>query len=298
MNVRLFYPLALAAAMAALLSACNSGSPQDHAVNAGADSLSVKPGESGQLLNVQGKLFSIPSPVQAALLIKKADLPYRQSLPLATDSVQRFTSKDKRALALGMLGADLAYRTVYKDGQAAIKTLKAIEQVSSQLNLSNAFDKELVDAFKRNLSSEDSLLRFSGKAYRAADIYLKNDQQEDVSASVLAGGWIESLFLSLGDATDKLDPKVATRLAEQKNTLGNLIALLSQANTQPELVKQLQGLKTVLDGVKTTYTFVKPTLDVAKKTTYINSATSAEVPPETFNAIVAKVREIRSSIIA
>ncbi len=34
------------------------------------------------------------------------------------------------------------------------------------------------------------------------------------------------------------------------------------------------------------------------QTTYINSATSAEVPPETLNAIVAKVREIRSSIIA
>ena len=187
MSVCKFFPLALAVVLAALLPACNGGSPQDHDVNAGADSLSVNPAMTGQVINVQGKLFSIPSPVQAALLIKKADLPYRQDLPLATDDMQRFTSKEKRALALGMLGADLAYRTVFKDGQSAIKTLKAIEQISSQLNLSNAFDKELVDGFKRNLGSEDSLLRFSGKAYRAADTYLKNDKQEDVSASVLAG---------------------------------------------------------------------------------------------------------------
>lgn len=297
MSVCKFLTLALAVTLVALLPACN-GPAGEPSVNADADSLSVKPNSNGQLLNVQGKLFSIPSPVQTALLIKKANLPYRQMLPLNTDSLQRFTSKEKRALALGMYGADLAYRTVYKDGQAAIRSLKAIEQLSNQLNLGNAFDKDLMEGFIRNLSVEDSLLRFSGKAYRSADRYLKTDKQEDVSASVLAGGWVEGLYLSLGDATDKLDPKVATRLAEQQNTLTNLIGLLVQADTQPALVKQLQELKSALGGVKVTYVFVKPTLDVAKKTTYINSATSAEVPPETLQAIITKIREIRSSIIA
>lgn len=297
MSVCKFLTLALAVTLVALLPACN-GPAGEPSVNADADSLSVKPNSNGQLLNVQGKLFSIPSPVQTALLIKKANLPYRQMLPLNTDSLQRFTSKEKRALALGMYGADLAYRTVYKDGQAAIRSLKAIEQLSNQLNLGNAFDKDLMEGFIRNLSVEDSLLRFSGKAYRSADRYLKTDKQEDVSASVLAGGWVEGLYLSLGDATDKLDPKVATRLAEQQNTLTNLIGLLVQADTQPALVKQLQELKAALEGVKVTYVFVKPTLDVAKKTTYINSATSAEVPPETLQAIITKIREIRSSIIA
>ncbi|MBK9422478.1 MAG: hypothetical protein IPN44_15760 [Flavobacteriales bacterium] len=297
MSVCKFLTLALAVTLVALLPACN-GPAGEPSVNADADSLSVKPNSNGQLLNVQGKLFSIPSPVQTALLIKKANLPYRQMLPLNTDSLQRFTSKEKRALALGMYGADLAYRTVYKDGQAAIRSLKAIEQLSNQLNLGNAFDKDLMEGFIRNLSVEDSLLRFSGKAYRSADRYLKTDKQEDVSASVLAGGWVEGLYLSLGDATDKLDPKVATRLAEQQNTLTNLIGLLVQADTQPALVKQLQELKAALGGVKVTYVFVKPTLDVAKKTTYINSATSAEVPPETLQAIITKIREIRSSIIA
>ncbi|MGV9011198.1 MAG: hypothetical protein ACOH13_01255 [Flavobacteriales bacterium] len=297
MSVCKFSTLALAATLVVLLPACN-GPAGEHSVNADADSLSVKPNSNGQLLNVQGKLFSIPSPVQTALLIKKANLPYRQMLPLNTDSLQRFTSKEKRALALGMYGADLAYRTVYKDGQAAIKSLKAIEQLSNQLNLGNAFDKDLMEGFIRNLSVEDSLLRFSGKAYRSADRYLKTDKQEDVSASVLAGGWVEGLYLSLGDATDKLDPKVATRLAEQQNTLTNLIGLLVQAKTQPALVKQLEELKAALVDVKVTYVFVKPTLDVAKKTTYINSATSAEVPPETLQAIITKIREIRSSIIA
>lgn len=297
MSVCKFLTLALAVTLVALLPACN-GPAGEPSVNADADSLSVKPNSNGQLLNVQGKLFSIPSPVQTALLIKKANLPYRQMLPLNTDSLQRFTSKEKRALALGMYGADLAYRTVYKDGQAAIRSLKAIEQISNQLNLGNAFDKDLMEGFIRNLSVEDSLLRFSGKAYRSADRYLKTDKQEDVSASVLAGGWVEGLYLSLGDATDKLDPKVATRLAEQQNTLTNLIGLLVQADTQPALVKQLQELKAALGGVKVTYVFVKPTLDVAKKTTYINSATSAEVPPETLQAIITKIREIRSSIIA
>lgn len=287
----------MAALLAAMLPACSGGQPE-RTVNPGADSLNTGEGNNAPVLNVDGKLFSIPSPVQTALLIKKANMPYRKDLPLSTDSISRFVTKEKRALALGMCGADLAYRTVYKDGQAAIRSLKAIEQLSTQLNLGNAFDKELLDGFKRNLASEDSLLRLSGKAYLAADRYLKEDKQEDVSAGVLAGGWIESLYLSLGDANDKLDPMVATRLAEQRYALGNLIALLHQAGTQQELAAKLEDLKTTLDNVKLNYTFVQPTLDAAKKTTYINSVTSAEISQEVLQSIVTKVREIRTSILA
>jgi hypothetical protein len=298
MSLRKLSTLTMAAWLLAILPSCDGGGQQDTGVNPGADTLKTDEGNNTPLLNMNGKLFSIPSPVQTALLIKKAEMPYRKNLPLSTDSLSRFITKEKRALALGMMGADLAYHTVFKDGQAAIKALKAIEQLSVQLNLDKAFDKELVDGFKRNMAFEDSLLRFSGKAYLAADRYLKEDRQEDVSAGVLAGGWIESLYLSLGESTDKLDPMVAQRVAEQRIALTNLIGLLQQAKTQEALVGQLQGLKAELDNVKVTYTFVQPTVDAAKKTTFINSTSSADIPQDALQRIVTKVREIRSSILA
>jgi hypothetical protein len=98
---------------------------------------------------------------------------------------------------LGVYGADLAYVTVHKDGQRAMATMQAIEKLGGKLELTNSFDRALLDRFKTNLGSEDSLLQFSGTAFRAADQYLKNNQRDDVSALVFAGGWVESLYLTI-----------------------------------------------------------------------------------------------------
>ncbi len=296
MTVRYTSKWAAAMTLALLLAACGGGGNTDQ-VTATADTLNAATDGDG-LVKVGDKLFSIPSPVQTALLIRELGLPYNNKLPLATDSLARFTTKEKQALAMGIYGADLAYVTIHKDGQRSLKTLKAIEHLSGQLNLSNAFDKDLMEGFKKNINNEDSLLRFSGKAFRAADMYLKNDQRNDVSAGVLAGGWIEGLYLTLGSTGDKVDPKIAGRIAEQHHTLDNLIALLKEANGSSALVDSLQGLATAYEAVKTEYTFVQPTLDAVNKTTYINSVSKAEVPAEALQTIIRKVRAIRSSIIA
>ena len=295
MMVRNTFNWAAAMTLGLTLFACGSSNetsvqvPQDTLTNAG---------EGDGLVKVGGKLFSIPSPVQTAMLIRQLGLPFDNSLALSTDSVARFVSKEKRALAMGVYGADLAYVTIHKDGQRALKTLKAIEQLSSQLNLSNAFDKGLLDGFKKNINNEDSLLQFTGRAFRAADMYLKNDQQNDVSAAVLAGGWVEGLYLTLGAKGTKVDKKVATRLAEQKHTLDNLVALLEQSGGNPDLIASLKDLASAYGAVKNTYTFAQPTLDAANKTTYINSVTQAEIPEEALQTIIQKVRIIRSSIIS
>ena len=296
MTVRYTSKWAAAMTLGLLLAACGGGGrPEQGKVPT--DTLSTAT-EGDGLVKVGDKLFSIPSPVQTALLIRDLGLPYNNKLAFSSDSIARFTTKEKRALALGVYGADLAYVTIHKDGQRSLKTLKAIEQLSSQLNLSNAFDKDLMDGFKKNVNNEDSLLRFTGKAFRAADMYLKNDQRNDVSAGVLAGGWIEGLYLTLGSTGDKVDPKIVNRIAEQRHTLDNLIALLKQNNNSSALVDSLQGLATAYQAVDLKYTFVQPTLDAANKTTYINSVTKAEVPAAALQTIIRKVRALRSAIIA
>ncbi len=280
-----------------LLTACGGGKADSVPVTTASDTLKTQEAGSG-LVNVGGKLFSIPSPVQTALLIRKLGLPYDAKLTLATDSLARFTTKQQKAMALGIYGADLAYCTVHKDSQRALKGFKAVEVLGGDLNMRNAMDASLLERFQKNLGNEDSLLRLSGASFRAVDRYLKNDQRNDVSARVLAGGWVESLYLTLGNQGSKMDPKVAARVAEQRHSLENLIALLQQAEGPSALVDSLQGLATAFSGVTYTYTFAEPTVDAANKTTYINSASNAVLPAGAMETIIRKVRALRASIIA
>ncbi len=292
---------AVTAAISMLLLACGGGSTATDGQTPQADPLDTVRKTDASLMKIGGKLFSIPSPVQTALLIRKLGLPYQKELPMSNEAVDKMATKAQRALALGAYGADLAYVTVHKDGQRALNTLQTVQKLSGQLELSNAFDQTLLDGFKKSLNNEDSLLRFTGTAFRAADRYLKDNDRNDVSALVLTGGWLEGMFLIMSGPADKMEATLTNRVGEQRRTLENLIALLGDTDTektQGTLIAGLKDLLTAFDGVSTTYTFETPTVDAAHKTTYINSTSTVTMAPEKFKAIGDKVKALRSTLTA
>lgn len=257
--------------------------------------------QNSQLLRVGGRVFSVPSPVQTAIAIRKAGSVYQRDAALKPEMGRSLTGRTEQALALGMYGADLAYATVHGDGQRSLATLQTIEQLSSKLELGNAFDKALLERFKNNMANEDSLLRLSGTAFRAADAYLKTNERDEVSTLVLAGGWLEALHLSLADPKASSTQAIMDRVGEQRTTLDGLLQLLGDNNADARiagLVAGLKELRTEFDAVNSTYTFQEPVTDRAAKTTYINSTSAITIAPERLAAIAAKVAAIRSTLLA
>jgi len=293
--------IALGLSLGLLMVSCG-GPDNDTDANKGADTLSVDttPKET-ELLNVGGQLFSIPSPVQTALAIRKAGLKYQKDLTAPLEKGDAVVGKMAQSVVLGMYGADMAYVTVHKDGQRAMATMQAIEKVGNKLELTNSFDRALLDRFKSNLGSEDSLLQFSGTAFRAADQYLKNNQRDDVSALVLAGGWLESLHLTVSDPAAVKDQTLVNRIGEQKNTLNALVDLVERSDKDKSAATFLTGLKelnALFNSVSSSYTFQEPVTDAAKKITFINSTSTVTIPADQLGAITAKVAALRNMILA
>jgi hypothetical protein len=254
-----------------------------------------------EVLAIGGRVFSIPSPAQTALAIRKAGLAYRKDLTTPLEKADALTGKVAQAAGLGLYGADLAYVTVHRDGQKAMATMQVLEKLSAKLGLSNAFDKSLMERFRGNLGSEDSLLRFSGEAFRAADEYLKTNERDDVSALVLAGGWVGSLYLVLEDPASIKNQTLANRIGDQKNTLAGLIDLLERTDkdgSAADLITALKGLRGDFDAITIDYQYAEPVTDAAARTTYINSTSTVTIPPGTLDAITGKVRGIRNMILA
>ncbi len=297
-NRNIHYALGLG--LSVLIAACGGSGSEGTTQNA--DSLATEATDNqSEIIGVGGKLFSIPSPVQTALAIRKAGLKYQKDLAAPLDKGEMVSGKVAQSALLGVYGADLAYVTVHKDGQRALATLQAIEKLGGKLELTNAFDRALVERFKSNLGSEDSLLRFSGVAFRAADQYLKNNQRDDVSALVLAGGWIESLYLTVSDAAALKDQTLVNRIGEQKATLDALVQLITASDKDGHaaaLLASLQELQAEFASVTSTYTYAEPVTDAAKKTTFINSSTQVTIPADKVAAITAKVSAIRNMILA
>ncbi len=283
-----------------LLAACGGSDapPQDTE----ADTTRVaEHGEGTRIVQLGGRKFSVPSPVQAAQAIRSAGLKYNSTLLADGARSGAMTDRSGRALLLGMLGADMAYVTVHGDGQKALATLQTIERVAAELELSNAFDRALVERFKANLGSEDSLLRFGGAAFRAADEYLQENDRMDVSANVLAGGWLESMHLTMSDPAAANNKELVTRVGEQRRSLDDLITLIGSLPDEVQNIALLTGLKdlqVMFADITTNYTYEAPVTEADKRITYINSKSEVVITQEQYTRIAARVAELRSKILA
>jgi hypothetical protein len=252
------------------------------------------------ILNVNGEIFSIPSPIQTAFLIKNSGAIYSKDVLNAPGKSSQYSTNFSKALNLGIYGADLGYVTIYDQTQDAIGYLNSAKKLADELGVSGAFDESTINRFSKNLGQKDSMLVLVGVAYRSSDAYLKNNDRNDVSGLVLAGGWVESLYFATHVYKTKPNEDIKRRIAEQKSSLQSLIKLLTQYYSQPEyteFIDNLNDLATVFDGVEFKYTYEKPTTDAEKKITTINSKSEVKITPEQIESISQKIKSIRSQIV-
>lgn len=250
------------------------------------------------VLNVGGQLFSIPSPIQTAMLIQKLGLPFNKSILFDSKKLNTFNTDANRALALGIYGADLGYVSMYNQTQEALTYLAPIKQLADKLGISSAFDENTFKRFENNLSNKDSLVALVGTAYRASDTYLKNNKRLDISSLILLGGWLESMNISIESFKSKKSDEIKRRIAEQKLTVNNLVQLITlNAPDKTDLLASLKELAALYEKVEFKYQYVEPQADATRKITYINSNNELIMDDNTFNSIIQKIQTIRNNIV-
>lgn len=252
------------------------------------------------LLTVNGEIFSIPSPIQTAILIKQVGANYDKTILNEPKNYSNYSTKFQKALNLGVYGADLGYVTMYEQTQDAIGYLASVRKLADELGVSGAFDLSLVDRFEKNMGNRDTILALVSDAYRASDSYLKNNERDDLGALVLAGGWVESIYFATNVAKVSKNEEVIKRIGEQKKTVENLIKMLSPYYNNAEFtafIDSLIDLAGDFDNIKFIYIYEKPTTDVENKVTTINSRTEVSITEEQLKTISDKIAKIRKSIV-
>lgn len=252
---------------------------------------------------IGGKYFTIPSPVQTAFLIKEEGTAFNSELMNKAENGDSYTTSFKKALNMGVYGADMGYITLYENTDLSLKYLKTVRKIAGELDLSGAFNDELASRFSDNMGNQDSMLVFVNEAYKNADDYLKKNDKSNVAALVIIGGWVEAVHFAAQSAVETKNQNLIERVAEQKQALKNLIAMLkslegyTEVEEYEDLTIDLEDLLTHFEDIKFTYEYVEPVSDAVKKVTNINSKNAIEISDETLNKIVEGVKELRNSII-
>ena len=242
--------------------------------------------------------YTIPSPIEMASLIQQSGESYDQSILNDVENVNRYSTAQKQALNLGIYGADLSYTSMFEQNQESIYYLSAVQKLSKDLGVAGAIEKDIYNRINDNRNNRDSLLRIVSDAYWSLNSYLKENGREEVSAIVIAGGWVEGLYLASQHLTPE-NEALKQRIAEQKYSLKDLIALLESYENQEklqEVVADLKEIQTIYDQVSIDKGDTETSTN-EEGTMVIGGKSSAEISNETLDAIVEKVTETRNNYI-
>ncbi len=245
------------------------------------------------------KVFSIPSPVQTSMLIKQLNLPFYSDILNDAENVFGYSTKSAQALNLGLYGTDLGYSALYNESSYSLKYLSAVQKLSKKLGLSGAFDKSFMKRVEDHLSNQDTLMMLVSDAFMQGDMSLKNANRKSDAAMILAGGWIETMYILSEINIKKATPRIVERIGEQQWTLVSIIDLLSEYNTKganDELIGDLHDLQFYFDKIESKYTYFEPTTDAENKTTMLNHKLEIKIDTDILNQISMKIRSIREKI--
>jgi hypothetical protein len=154
---------------------------------------------------------------------------------------------------------------------------------------------------ENKITQQDSLLYFLTNTYRLFDSYLKKNNRKEMGALIIAGGWIESLYILSKTIENKPKRQLINRLGEQKQPLNNLIELLSsyyyESDNYTQLIDSLVDLAYAYDGIIYNYYYNEPEVYPDKHLTVIKSKSNVVLSEYHLRNIAKKIENIRNKII-
>lgn len=244
--------------------------------------------------------YTIPSPVETGMIFQKAGAEYRKELLNPIENISKYTVQNEQAINLGVYGADLSYANIFDQTQEALFYLNGAKKLADQLGVLNAFDESSLERIEENINIRDSVMTIISDSYWKVDSYLKSVGQEHLSALVVAGGWIEGLYIGTQMNALTQDKPLSKKIADQKHSLNNLIALLNIYKNNEEVIRiknKLLDLKTAYDKIVETEGEVEITTVDSIKTSIIDSSIELKFTDENILEITEKIKQIRNEII-
>ncbi len=206
---------------------------------------------------MEGIISNVSSIVEISSLIKDLDVPYSNSYLATTANLDNYNTNFRRAFMLGVYGADLGYLNMYNRTTAVLDYLTSIRRLSDGLGVGQFFDFSTLRRLASSQSNLDSLMFISVQSFNRMDNYLRQEQRAHLSAAMVAGVWIEGLYLLTQVAKSFPGEELFERIGEQKIILNDLIIILQNyGRVHPEfagLSEELDKVKKIFDEVSITY---------------------------------------------
>jgi hypothetical protein len=242
--------------------------------------------------------YQVPSPGEMLSFIKQVGGKNNKNVNFLNkvDNQKQYTDQKLKALNFGIYSCDLSYCSVFEIGTEALKYFKTLKELGDQIGVSSAVKPENLKRLQDNIGNSDSLALITDELYFASFEKLEGSKQGPTLSLVVAGGWIESLFIVTNLAKYETKSVVVERVCDQKYTLDNLIEFLRKYKTEESVASVLVKFEELQSEFSKIEEKDADSLEVKDNTKRILSGGKNLIATaEQYKHIVDKVKIIRNS---
>lgn len=289
-----------------VVTSCGSGSKKGKVSeeekiveSVGSDSKVIEDFKKSKLI-----FYSLPSPLETAMLIKRAGANYNEELLNPLSNVGKYTTNKQMALNLGVYSADLSYTSLFDQTQSSIKYMGNTKKLAEGLGIIDAIDEGTLKKLENNMNNRDVIMDIISETFMSSNAYLTENDRPAIAVMVLVGGWVEGLYLATRLTNGSLDnnKRLIDRIIYQKLSLYTVINLLEEYDDNEDvayLLGRINELKLIYDQVRIVNTSkVEAETDEANRVTTIKAESETDISKDVFEKLLDKVEEIRTEFIS
>ena len=200
--------------------------------------------------------YALPSPVETATMLEHLGVKFTDKFLHNTADAVKYNTTSSEALNLGIYTADMSFCALYEQNQAVIDYLATVKKLSEKLGISGFFNDSTLQTFQNNINNKNKIINSISESYSQSTSFLDEQERTEIASTIIVGGWIETLHLTLNMLKDvdlkKNKADVNDIMLNQQFTLEDLIGMLElfkEDKNVAQLEDKLLGLKKTFDKI-------------------------------------------------
>lgn len=207
---------------------------------------------------IESNVYPLPSSAEVIKMLSDLEVGYIFGISNPVGNTRKYFTSAKKAINMGVYGADLSYATLYNIQQEIINYLDAIRYLAAELNMSQIYDETLYDNIRQNYDYKDKLVEILTEAFDNTYAYLSDNDQQPLALLVVGGAWVEGMYLTthVSEAAYQV-AGISRNLLEQKKSFELYLEITKPYEDDPlvsDFLSKLEPIKGIYEGLGTSLT--------------------------------------------
>ncbi len=203
--------------------------------------------------NVHEFVYPLPTAFEITEMLNRIDAAYILDICNPKENVDKYVTEAKRAVNMGVYSADLCYASTYNQQSNVMDYTQTIRALIDALDMTRAVDPELASKMEDNENNREGMTELISNSFYDSYDYLNRNGRGPVSLMIVAGSWIEGLYIATHISQETFENKEMIKILQsQKEPLVKLVELLGKVEGEPnlsEISNDLQPLYKIYTSV-------------------------------------------------